>query len=69
MTSMEQTNNKEDDTMSIDLAFTDGEDYDSDEFDYTSSTSDDSMDVNWDDDVVVSDAPLYKKPLVILIDD
>ena len=66
---MEQTNNKEDDTMSIDLAFTDGEDYDSDEFDYTSSTSDDSMDVNWDDDVVVSDAPLYKKPLVILIDD
>ena len=55
--------------MSIDLAFTDGEDYDSDEFDYTSSTSDDSMDVNWDDDVVVSDAPLYKKPLVILIDD
>ena len=69
MTSMQQDN--EDDTMSIDLAFTDGEDYDSDEFDYTSSTSDDddSMDFNFGDEMAVSDEPLYKSALVILIDD
>ena len=68
---MQQDN--EDDTMSIDLAFTDGEDYDSDEFDYTSSTSDDddddSMDFNFGDEMAVSDEPLYKSALVILIDD
>ena len=69
MTSMQQDN--EDDTMSIDLAFTDGEDYDSDEFDYTSSTSDDddSIDFNFGDEMAVSDEPLYKSALVILIDD